>query len=134
MRTLKLLCPQPAWSEAKCGKERAAGFDFPDCASLHPGYDLLRRHLLAERLRKLAEQPTSAVLARAGVVVAIEKRALLGEFELRTLAVSAKLDCRQRHRDALVVKVHVIAVDDALVRHDILIERAEGMNSPAFGA
>jgi hypothetical protein len=83
---------------------------------------------------ELAQQPAGTLLARAGIVMAVEEHALLGELQPRALAFRHQLDRRQRHRDARVVEMHVVGIDDALVRHDVLIDAREGVHRTALRA
>ncbi|ESY55803.1 hypothetical protein X744_23335 [Mesorhizobium sp. LNJC372A00] len=62
----------------------------------------------------------------------IEKRALLGEHQTRARAFRAKLNCRQRNRDSDITEQHVVAVDDALVGHDVLIGGGIGVDRPVL--
>jgi hypothetical protein len=54
-----------------------------------------RQPSLREGCRERVEQGGGAALARAGVVVAVEKGALLGEHELSVGTVDRQLDRRQ---------------------------------------
>src|SRR5262245_37847786 len=63
--------------------------------------------------------------ASAGIGEAVEKRRLLGEDHERAAGSGEELDGRQRQRDALLVEIHVIGVDDALLRHDVEIVAVE---------
>src|SRR5688572_8965438 len=74
---------------------------------------------------KLLQQDARAALAAAGIVVAVEEHRLLGEGEARAGAGGRQHDGRQRGRDMRVVQAHVVAIDDAPVRHDVVIDRVE---------
>src|SRR5216683_8162950 len=59
------------------------------------------------------------------------KGALLGEDHSRAGALRQELHRRQRERDPPLVEMHLIAEDDALVRHDILVKRVVDMDRAA---
>src|SRR5712692_4063766 len=71
------------------------------------------------------EQLAGAVLARGGGVVSVEESAVPGVGQARAASLGFELDGRQRHRDPRVAHVHVVGGDDALIGHDVLVERFE---------
>src|SRR5436190_9918152 len=91
-----------------------------------------RGRLGLQRGRELVQKPTRALLAARRVVVAVEKDALLGEDQASALACRLELDRGQRDRNPVVAEVHVVGVDDAFVRHDVLVPAFEGMDRSAF--
>src|SRR6185312_9555922 len=77
--------------------------------------------LPGQRLAQPLQQDARAVLAAAAVVVIVEEHALLGHGQARACALQLQRDRGQRDRDVPVVEVHVVAIDDALVRYDVVI-------------
>src|SRR6185312_5657336 len=69
-----------------------------------------------------AQQAPRAVLAELTAVEAVEERALLGEGEPGAVAFRGELHRGHRHRGAGVVDVHLVRVDDPLVRDDVLVD------------
>src|SRR5439155_6416794 len=67
------------------------------------------------------------------VVVTVEERALLGIDQARARAVGFELGGGHRDRDLRVVEVHIVGSDNALVGHDVLDERLEGIGWAAAG-
>src|SRR5688572_6756822 len=66
------------------------------------------------------------MLAAAGIVIAVEEGAGLGDGEARALPFGPELDGRQADRDLPVVDMHLVGVDDALAGNDVPIEGVEG--------
>ena len=60
-------------------------------------------------------------------LVAVEERALLGEYQSGAVALSLELRCGDGDRDADPVQEHVVRVDDASARDDVPVERLEGV-------
>src|SRR5665213_2951856 len=78
-----------------------------------------------QRAAQRVEQVFGAQLALGGVVEPVEVGALLGYLEPGAAAFGLELDGGDGDGDALAVHLHVVGVDDAFVRNDVLIERAE---------
>src|SRR5207244_12966511 len=89
-----------------------------DAWKLRSGPCALSREIGVEE----TQQASGAVLAKVAAVEAVEERALLGERQRRSVAIGRELDGSHRHRRALVVQVHLVRVDDALVRDDVLVD------------
>src|SRR5438094_401279 len=54
-------------------------------------------------------------------VEAVQEGALLGPGQCRAVAIRNEFDGGYRHRDPGVVGVKLVAVDDSLVRHDVVV-------------
>ena len=75
-------------------------------------------------------------LAAAGFAVGrpilvVKERALLGVGEPRARAVGLELDRRQRGGDPCLADRHGVSQDDALVGHDVLVDRVVANRRPA---
>ena len=95
-----------------------------------------RRHVAAslalERRLEIVEQGARAVLARAGVVVAVEKDRLLGIHEPGAPAGRLELDRAERHRDARARPG--TSRRSSTMRsfgHDVLVDRVVGVDRAA---
>jgi hypothetical protein len=75
---------------------------------------------------------TGALLAGARIVIAVEKGALFGDHQGCFAGLRLQLQGRQRYRDLLLVKVHFVAVNQPLVRDDVVIGGVEGRNHATF--
>ena len=53
------------------------------------------------------------------------RNVLLREDEARSRTFGQELDRRERDGEFAIVEVHVVGVNDAAVRHDVVIERIE---------
>src|SRR5215210_2677947 len=67
------------------------------------------------------------MLAPVRRLVAVEERALLGVAESGAVALGPELRCREGDRDAGPVQEHVVGVDDALGRDDVLVDGLEAV-------
>lgn len=75
---------------------------------------------------ELVEQRAPAVLTTARVIIAVEERPpLLSEAQSRAGVFALKLYRGEGHRCPEVIEVHVISVDDAFVRHDVVAVGSE---------
>src|SRR5262245_11348594 len=72
------------------------------------------------------------MLALGGVVIAIKIGALLGEDQPGPRALCQQLNRRQGDGDTRVVQMHVIAEDNALRGHNVLISGIKGMDRPTL--
>src|SRR5689334_3988768 len=78
-----------------------------------------------DELGEVFDQRSRAVFTAAIVVKAIEEGALFGEHEQRALAGGFELDGCERDGDLPLVEMHVVAIDDARIRHDVEIDAME---------
>src|SRR3546814_20626747 len=72
-----------------------------------------------------SDLPGAALLAALGAVEIVEEDALLGEGQPRLRAFGFQLNGGQRHRDARGIEIHLVGIDDALVRNDVVVVRVE---------
>src|SRR5690242_9732514 len=69
--------------------------------------------LFPDRLRQRIHQEIGPLLAAAGIVIAVEIVAILGQDEFGAAAFRPELDTGLADRNLAVVQMHYIAVDDA---------------------
>src|SRR5580692_62429 len=71
----------------------------------------------------------------AGIVVAVEERALLADLELRaSCACGLDLERRERNGNLPLIEMHLVGVDDPLARHDVVIDRIERCREASLDA
>src|SRR5262245_3673620 len=80
---------------------------------------------------ELVAQFARAMLALAGVVIAVEDRALLGIDQPRAGARRLDLGGAERHRDARLVQMQLVADDNPLVLDDVPIGPVIGVHRAA---
>src|SRR5215217_2677152 len=82
------------------------------------------RGLALNLLFQGVQEATHAPGAPGRELVAVEERTLLGEDQAgAVVAHGSELHRRQRDRDPRLLQAHVVGVDDALGRNDVLVER-----------
>src|ERR1700678_4418942 len=75
------------------------------------------------------------MLSLAHIVVAVEERALLANLELRPSRSGwLDLERRQRNGNLPLVEMHLVGVDNALSRDDVVVGRVKRRRHPAFEA
>ena len=100
----------------------AGSWDHP--RSIHPGGSA--HWLLGQVPGQAVDHLGGAFLAQGRClqsVDAVQVGALLGPGQRRAVAALGELDGGDRHRDPGVVGVHLVAVHDPLVRHDVVVQR-----------
>src|ERR1700736_3400517 len=86
-----------------------------------PPAELRRGCRAAQRGPQTVQQLVRSVLANFHSVAAVEEDALLGKGQLRSGAGGLELYRRHRDGDPRIAAIHRVAVDDPLVRHDVII-------------
>src|ERR1700752_1637286 len=102
-------------------RTRRAGTDKPARKKSSTDLSALSPQLGAQ----LVEQNVGAALAPTAIVEIVQECRLLGEDQPRAGAFGLEYHGRQRGRDRLAIQLHAVAVDDALVRHDVVVEAIE---------
>src|ERR1022692_1626454 len=94
------------------------------CQACRPAESSARR-LRLEVGGQIVEHLRRAFLAqrrRLGPVYAVQEGALLGVDQRRAVTALDELDGGDGYRDPRAVGVHLVAVDDPLVRHDVVVQ------------
>ena len=78
------------------------------------------------------KQKASALFASSRVVVTVEERALLGDHQLALSSLALQLHGRQRHRDFLLVEMHLVTIDQPLVRDHVVVDGVERGHHSSF--